>query len=407
MDRFKCYLCSSDFHSENETIQHLKEQHEVKEKTHPLKCIVKNTACTQTYQTWSGFKKHIKTCIKKVAENSSCCQNNEKPIPIENYSNNLANHKIQICFDHNNTERTDDIQYDEIEKGEKEEAYFYSRMIKQSESFAHQVDLLPVAQNVKNRVFELAKNMLIVMNEFQRASINEFVDSSDDNILEVLDVAHNAFLDEIRKYDDVYKRNKICVGNELYVQPIEKTIGTHWETKRNIKTQKKIPLHTQSVLQYVPITETLKSLFRQKNVKKLYCDYNAISGGSKHNCIPGNYKDFCCGEVYRENALFKNHPDSLQIQIFTDGFEMCDPLKSKTNLHSQVVFYFTIRNLPQELAFMSSSIHLVVLCNANDLKTPQTDYNNIWKLIVDDISSLETTGIDIGEGVNLKGIYIL
>lgn len=151
----------------------------------------------------------------------------------------------------------------------------------------------------------------------------------------------------------------------------------------------------------MPITETLKSLFRQKHFKKLYCDFNTISGGNKHECIPGNYKDFCCGEV-----LFENHPDSLQIQIFTDGFEMCDPLKSKTNLHSQVVFYFTIRNLPQELAFNSSNIHLVVLCNANDLKTPQTDYNNIWKLIVDDISPLETTGIDIGEGLKLKGIYI-
>lgn len=153
----------------------------------------------------------------------------------------------------------------------------------------------------------------------------------------------------------------------------------------------------------MPITETLKTLMRQEHSKKLYLDYNAERTGSKHTCTEANFKDFCCGHVYKNNRLFKEHPESIQIQLFNDGFEMCESLKSKSGLHSQVAFYFTIRNLPHELAFNLDNIHLVALCNALDLKQQETDYNNIWKLIVDDLSCLEKTGIDIDEGVKLRG----
>lgn len=154
----------------------------------------------------------------------------------------------------------------------------------------------------------------------------------------------------------------------------------------------------------MPITKTLKSLFRQDHFKKLYFDYNAESTGSKHKCTHDNFEDFCCGHVYKKIDLFKQHPESIQLQLFNDGFEMCDALKSKSNLHSQVAFYFSIRNIPHGLAFNLDNIHLVVLCNANDLKSEQTDYNNIWQLIVDDLSYLENVGIEIGGGVKLKGI---
>lgn len=145
-------------------------------------------------------------------------------------------------------------------------------------------------------------------------------------------------------------------------------------------------------------------MFRQKEFKKLYFDYNTEPIRSKHVCTEDNFGDFCCGQ---NNRLFKNHPESVQIQIFNDGFEMCHALKSKTGLHSQVAFYFAIRNLPHELAFNLDNIHLVVLCNALDLKQEETDYNNIWKLIVDDLLCLEETGIDIGDGVLLKGNAII
>lgn len=45
------------------------------------------------------------------------------------------------------------------------------------------------------------------------------------------------------------------------------------------------------------------------------------------------------------------------------------------------------------------------MCNSDDLKTKQTDFNNIWQLIVDEISILEKDGIDV-VGRNIKGTLV-
>lgn len=126
----------------------------------------------------------------------------------------------------------------------------------------------------------------------------------------------------------------------------------------------------------------------------MYLDYN---NNEKHKCQEGLYKDVCCGSVFKSNELFKKYPNSLQLQIFTDGFEVCSALKPKTNLYGQVAIYFSILNLPHELAFNQNNIHLVAICNANDLKTEQTDFNTVWDFLVKNIRKLETEGINIGD----------
>lgn len=281
---------------------------------------------------------------------------------------------------------------------------FHLHMIERVLSFANQIEGLETTQKVKNCIYSLLTDVLTESHAYESSLMKNTAEASRE-IFEVLEVAHDAVLNEIQKYDSVYKRNKICEKNDLYVKPEEKAIGTHWEMKRGTGLKQIYPLHVQSIFQYVPITNTLKSLFLRDEFKKLYFDYNDTLTGNRHTCSEGNFKDFCCGHVYKNNDLFRIHPESIQIQLFTDGFEMCDALKSKANLHSQVSFYFAIRNLPHELAFNLSNIHLVALCNANDLKSEQVDYNNIWKIIVDDLMVLESTGIEIGEGVKLKGNF--
>lgn len=418
MKRFKCYLCFSEFHEESSTLKHLRKSHEVKEKHGAIKCITKNAKCAKTFQTWSGLKNHLKTCVKSVNEFTS--DENQDFGTDDNGSisydetitrSNILPSKISVIYKNDDNNNIFDSECEEIEPTEskktiktRDETNFHSQMVEQIQCFASRVESFGVAQNVKDSIFELTENLLKDVYEFNCASVNHNKNPHDNGIAEILNVAQNDVLNEIQKYNTVYKRNKICEENELYVKPEEKAIGTHWESRKDRQTKKSYPVHVQSILQYVPITKTLKSLFQQKHFRKLYYEYNAEAFGNKHKCDDHNYKDFCCGHVYKRNRLFKEHPESIQLQIFNDGFEMCDALKSKSNLHSQTAFYFTIRNLPPELAFNLANIHLVVLCNSNDLKSEQTDYNNIWQLIVDDLLDLERTGIDIGDGTKLRGI---
>lgn len=53
-----------------------------------------------------------------------------------------------------------------------------------------------------------------------------------------------------------------------------------------------------------------------------------------------------------------------------------------------------------------NNIFLVCLVNENDLKKAETNYTNILEQIVKEIKILESVGIDIGDGINLKGEYI-
>lgn len=407
MDELKCFLCISEFNEVKKIIDHLKKEHGIKEKVHILKCIVGNAACSKTFQTWSGLKKHIQTCIHKRGINENIPIGMVQDSIVETYMPpNLRDeadvpmcHNIPIMF----TNSPDiNIEHTTEDADETLELEFHARMTKSVQRFADSIEKLEVTRNVKNSIYIYIKDFLAETHVYN-TNLFKSKTEPDEHIYEVLEFAHKSVLNEVEKYDTVHKRNKVMGKNQLFVEPEVKAIGTHWETKKDSKVQIMYPVHAQSSFQYVPITKTLKSLFLRQEFKQLYFDYNNVSTGSRHKCVDGIFKDFCCGRIYKKNDLFGYDPESIQIQLFTDGFEMCDALKSKANRHSQVSFYFGIRNLPPELAFSLKNIHLVALCNADDLKSEQTDYNNIWKVIVDDISHLETTGIEIGDRKSLKG----
>lgn len=135
-------------------------------------------------------------------------------------------------------------------------------------------------------------------------------------------------------------------------------------------------------------------------MKEIYFSYN---DEKKHSCQQNIYEDFCCSAMFKRNKLFVEHPNSLQLQIFIDSFEVCDPLKTKANKHTQIGIYFAIRNMPPELAYNQENIHLIALCNVNNLKPSHVDYNDLWERIVQEIRVLETSGITLDNGDILRG----
>lgn len=147
--------------------------------------------------------------------------------------------------------------------------------------------------------------------------------------------------------------------------------------------------------------EKLRAVFEDDNFRKEYFDYNL---DTKHCCTPGVYKDFCCGEMFKKNPLFIEQPYAIQIQIFLDAFETCNPLKSKTGIHGVVGVYFSIRNMPSRFAYNLANIHLLAVVNEIDLKKAETDYSNIWEPIMGDVKVLEIQGLHVADNFVLKGI---
>lgn len=219
---------------------------------------------------------------------------------------------------------------------------------------------------------------------------------------QILDLTTDLIGHKIFRFSSAFKRKQDMKSDMLHVAPKEVAIGTRFELKKLKRDGKvlKIPRLLQSQLQYIPILETIKALFKRSEFRELYFAHNT---GNDHVCQPGRYEYFCCGSIYRNSQLFQCHPNSMQLQIASDDFEICNPLSSKANRHKITAVYFTIRNLPKRFLSKVRNIYLICLCNADDLKTKHTDFNNIWQIIVHEINYLETTGIDIGENTNLKG----
>lgn len=174
-------------------------------------------------------------------------------------------------------------------------------------------------------------------------------------------------------------------------------VGTRWEMKRDRETNVAIPHLIQSTMQIVPITKTLTALFKNEEFRAAYFE------GNSEKSIEGEYKSFRDGEIFKSNILFSSNPDSIQIHLATDDAELCAPLLSRGGVHKGTFVYIIVENVPKRFVSKLNNIYLVCLCNTDDLKTKQTDFNNIWEVIVRDLEYLENVGIEIGDGVRLKG----
>lgn len=252
-------------------------------------------------------------------------------------------------------------------------------------------------------VYGMLLNLLRCFKDTNKKWIAE--DDGKTDAVQILDLTYDIAYHSLASFRKVYSRKKMLFSNANFVKPVEKAIGTRFELKK-MRFQNRIihvPRQLQCSLQYVPILKTIQSLFSCEEFASLYFGYNdkmnpnAIGwDGSK------KYSNFSSGSCYAQNELFQSYPNSLQLQISVDDFEPCNALQSKSGRHKVCAVYFSIHNLPEKFAAKLNNIHLICLCNSDDIKSKHTDFNNIWQLIVDEISVLETDGI-IVDGKTLRG----
>lgn len=264
------------------------------------------------------------------------------------------------------------------------------------EEFSRKINGMFLTNSDTDALYEISISLII---EYKRLAFDLLKNHEGS---EAIAFASDFLTEHIKsKSRSTYIRQQELKRNDMFVEPEERVLGLHWEMKGQRKIHSNVPRLLPSKMHYIPILKTLESLFRQKDFREMYLDYN--SGPNRHKCIPGIYEDFCCGSVYNVNELFSNHTDALQLQIGTDDFELCNPIESKATIHKIFPIYFTIKNLPKHYASKVSNIHVISLCRCDDLKTLETDVNDIWKMVVDELSVLEDKGILIDGNRNIKG----
>ena len=65
-----------------------------------------------------------------------------------------------------------------------------------------------------------------------------------------------------------------------------------------------------------------------------------------HSMTNGKIRDFCDGRFYKNRPLFSSNSSALQIMMYFDDVDACDPLGSKSSKHKIGLYSFaTLYNL--------------------------------------------------------------
>lgn len=398
---FECKLCKNNYFPTNQNVvDHLKKVHKLREKKDQIECTVKNSKCGKFFQTFQGLSRHVFQCAAdceteheleridefiSVPENEDINQNSYIYDEAESNAENICDRSF-ICG--------------EASAGFREQSFVYNSSTETSDSIAENflmgLLMLNINEKTTNDVFRLAGQLLQDTHRFLQQRMAE----NGDNLQESVDCSMNFICNDLHKFDTSFKRRQFIESRPTFVKPQRVAIGTHIESRHDKDSHLRIQALQQSTFNVISPLEVIKKLFERPHFPDIYFEYNR---NSKHVCKLNEYKDFCCGKVYKNLDLFEKYPESLQLQFFVDGFEICSALKSKTGLHSQVAVYMTIRNVPSRFAYNMENIFLICLINDNDLKKAETNYNNVWEQIVQNVRILETNGVDIGNGITMRG----
>lgn len=186
----------------------------------------------------------------------------------------------------------------------------------------------------------------------------------------------NNTVDPFRGLRTQYSQIKFFKDNFDLIMPIKISLPMIPEDYGRHKTAKERIFRKQDYV-YVPILPQLEKLL---NIEDLYREINKIYIPSP--CSYHRYED---GENYRNNRLFQRSPRALQIHLYLDEVQMCNPISSYN--HKIVYVYFSLGNLPPKYRSTYKSVNLLALFYNEQVSF--FDINLLLKPIIDDIKLLE------------------
>ncbi|XP_064458858.1 uncharacterized protein LOC135369124 [Ornithodoros turicata] len=142
---------------------------------------------------------------------------------------------------------------------------------------------------------------------------------------------------------------------------------------------------------YVPIRDVLKHVLDPSYLHE---------GQQASNAPDGYFSSIFDGAAFSEHRYFRGDNSKICIQLYSDEFEVCDPLGSKRGKHKLMAVYFSVLNLPQKSRSSLSSTHLALL--VKDKHVGVYGLEKILAPLIEDISLLEREGIEL-EGEVFKG----
>lgn len=204
----------------------------------------------------------------------------------------------------------------------------------------------------------------------------------ENNILHFMQ--RNSLVLQFLEFRSKYSRKKHFTKEFAYVAPKQICLGIN-------------NFHENCFFHYVPILDSLKSLMQDRNYHKIFHEDKPFQKN-----VLLDYND---GSVYKSSEYFTNGEKKIEILLFQDSFELCNPLGSSKKKHKLLGIYMSVGNINHKFRSIINNIQLVILCKEHFVKT--FGFDEILKPLISDISLLEQHGIEVRSPFNdsLKKYY--
>lgn len=347
---FKCKQCDIETKTLNQLIEHSSVHIEIDRKN--LQCVEPN--CSQYFQNVAGLRSHV---YRK-----------------HNPTKKLKIFEINTISDANFPEE-EHIQQEESHIIEPHPTTFYKKTLTHEyglcllDLYAHKNISVEVIQTIVDNL----KNIEQSIKENMTEKISKTLITCNVNPLTIQTV-----LDDISNSEDLsifadknFKSHKLRLkyfkGSKWYVEPEEKVVLLPGSSKKYI-------------YHCVSVTKTLEKLLQITEVK------NSIINPDK-NREPSIIKGFEDGRCFLTNDFFKKYPNAFQIEIYADGYNLCDPTRPSKGRHNLHGVYFRLGNCPEFFSSRIDRLQLIMLVNSKLLKKAGID--KIFQPLLDEIIQLE------------------
>lgn len=370
---YTCPKCKKPISNSVRTlIRHLRQVHAVSD-AHDYTIICSQNHCQRTYHNFNSYARHLNREHNPDA-NSQHLEHLDLCGLLEDISVPSCSHAI----DTSETDLSADLDtprdlqfFDHRECA----ASFVAKMY--SSSNATWTDVQKSITCTK----ELLDKTLDSLKDKTASVINSYSIPNDD-VQSLMQDFENA-RDMFSEVDTPYKMLKYFSEKHSLVKPTEIFLGHRGDTAR--KQGKLSQVLAADTFQYISIIDTIKFLFGNETMQKLYWQST-----KSHD---GKMRDYCDGTHFANHPLYSRYPNALQIQMYFDDLETTNPLGSKTKIHKMGAVYFCLRNLPVEFNSSLANIHLCLLFNSIDREV--YGFDKIFAPFLDDIRRLETDGIEV------------
>ena len=217
--------------------------------------------------------------------------------------------------------------------------------------------------------------------------MNECVDKNNEFTRQSINQVFEEFEDPFLNLQTTYAQSSFIQKNLNFVQPIEYVLGSNIGFKN--KGSKRQMCEIEDTMVYIPILQSIEQLLSNPRIFELVS--NPLTRSNE-----GIYYDIKDGVCWKGNPIFQLNTDALQIILYHDEVELCNPLGSHVGKHKVDLYYYTLGNIDPRFRSKLCAIRLVAIVKAQDVA--KYGHGKILTPIVNDLESLAS-----GHVFNING----